>query len=74
MRLVVNVSDPWVTLLSAHNYVVCLILSNRATIQKMKQNILTYLVPFYGAKDTYAYIDAQKYINRDYGETTEIKS
>ena len=28
MRLVVNVSDPCVTLLSAHNYVVCLILVN----------------------------------------------
>ena len=36
--------------------------------------MLSYLVPFYEAKDTYAYIYAQKYINRDYGETTEIKS
>ena len=40
----------------------------------MEQNMLIYLVLFYGDKDTYAYIYAQKYINRDYGETTEIKS
>ena len=43
-------------------------------LKNMKQNMLSYLVPFYGAKDTHAYIDAQKYMNRDYGETTEIKS
>ena len=36
--------------------------------------MVTYLVPFYEAKDTYAYIDAQKHVNRNYGETTEIKS